>query len=551
MDMSRWISLLSRWRFRNRKKVFLGLCVLTLVMLGIFQVQLKTNSTGINTVHTSGLEHRDDVNEGIRVVRSSVRDPFFRDNRRLQSLVIVDDKEKMKVPRNERDEPPAEIEEQASDDLHEKEEVNKPLLTEKGSHGGGIMKRLRKIQDVFKDGDKNKTLSKQYDTGDDQHQALVKELYGLLLKLENEGIDINDGNKVVSEENLQNGKQLPFDPLKYPQRVDVGNLVETFAKGGYLPSNPINPWKYSPVINPTQKCKRYKGGSVFLLFVVKTRPDNFMKRKTIRETWADEKRFPNMRTVFSIGISQDSKTMRKIKQESLKYKDVLLMDYMDSYNNLTLKTTSGINWAVAHCNEADFMVSVDDDMYVATDLLIQHLKDMSPEDAERLYHGHMYHNTKPFRQEEEDAWENKWVMSKEEYAFNSYPDYIFGGFVIMSMRTVLEMSVAIPYTKPIRMEDVYLGIVASRLGIVATNTDLVDYHITYSNSEKFKSLIASHYYSSSYMLRKTWECHLSIVYKDVEKSVYCLYLKIELQTLKDKITNIMEWIEMSDVAIRH
>ncbi|OWF34820.1 lactosylceramide 1,3-N-acetyl-beta-D-glucosaminyltransferase B-like [Mizuhopecten yessoensis] len=554
MELLRYIPVSAMRWFLWRRATLLVLCVLTVVVLGIFQTNLKTDreklNREINILHTARLD------EGARAGRG-VDGVLHADLRRLQSLVLVDGK-KSRIHRSS-----------YSDDRQPSSGNTNQTLED----GDTFQNRLRKVNNeerlikepyVDKIADEkergkshyldddiniNKTSHERYNAEEKESQLLMDELYKLLSKLEKEGIDKVDLEKeLISDDGEKEDEQNPFDPLHYPQRINVEKIVKTFVKNGDLPSNPINEWKYTPIIDPSSKCENSKNG-VFLLFIVKTKPDNFLKRKTIRKTWADEKRFPNIRTVFSIGIPRDSSTIKKIKLESLKYKDVLLMDYMDTYHNLTLKTTSGINWAVARCAVAEFVVSVDDDMYVATDFLLQHLKDMPQAEAERLYHGHLYHDTSPVRHGEKDEWHSKWIVTKEEYPFDTYPDYIFGGFIIMSMRTVLEMSLAIPYTKPINMEDVYLGIVASRLGIVATNTDLVDFYITYSNTEKFKTLIASHYYTSTQMLKKAWECHLSIVGNDVEKSVFCSYLKKELEQLKKKVNEILDWIDLSNNAL--
>ncbi|OWF34822.1 N-acetyllactosaminide beta-1,3-N-acetylglucosaminyltransferase 2-like [Mizuhopecten yessoensis] len=382
-----------------------------------------------------------------------------------------------------------------------------------------------------------------------EKQHLIDSLSRLLAKLDDKDIDTDLEQKLFAD--VEDSKHLPgFDPKLYPQKLDIPKLLNDFAQTGDLPDHAINKWAFHPIINPSNVCGEPGVQSkVFLLFIVKTKPDNFVKRRTIRKTWADPVRFPNIRTVFSVGVPKSSNTMKKLKTESMKYKDVLLMDYIDSYYNLTLKTTSDINWAVAHCSMADFVVSIDDDIYMATDLLIQHLQDVPKTEAERLYMGYVYKDTMPVRKETSNAYIEKWIISEKEYAFSTYPDYIFGGCIIMSMRTVVEMYMIIPYTKPIVMEDVYVGILASRLGITPSHTDLIDVYVTYSNTEKFKTLIASHYYKTSHMLRQAWECHLSIVNNDVEKAVFCSYLKEELQTLRDHVSTILDWVDLSNDAI--
>ncbi|XP_069128315.1 uncharacterized protein [Argopecten irradians] len=435
------------------------------------------------------------------------------------------------------------------------DETNNKKLTFKSSRLG----EQKKLSETMLDGDDREIIpnsdkdemTRKENNADQEQEALIETLSQLLAKLDENGVD-TDLKKIMSEKSeTKNDKHLPkFDPALYPQKLDIPKLLRDVAETGEFPGHQINKWKYQPVINPSNACENSNVKSkVFLLFIVKTKTDNFLKRKSIRKTWGDQVRFPNIRTVFSVGLPKSSHTMKKLKLESVTYKDILLMDYMDTYYNLTLKTTSGINWAVAHCSSAEFVVSVDDDMYVATDFLLKHLEDLPQKQADRLYLGHVYENTAPVREHNYDEYTQKWIVDEEEYAFRTYPDYVFGGFIVMSMRTVVEIYTIIPYTKPIAMEDVYVGILASRLGIVPTDTDLVDVYVTYSNSEKFKSLLASHFYKSSSMLKKTWECHLSLTTKDVEKAVFCTFLKEELESLREHISNMLDWIEMSNSAV--
>jgi len=37
---------------------------------------------------------------------------------------------------------------------------------------------------------------------------------------------------------------------------------------------------------------------------------------------------------------------------------------MDSYNNLTLKTISMLEWSMEHCPKAQYVLKTDDDMYI-------------------------------------------------------------------------------------------------------------------------------------------------------------------------------------------
>ena len=39
-------------------------------------------------------------------------------------------------------------------------------------------------------------------------------------------------------------------------------------------------------------------------------------------------------------------------------------DFLDTYQNLTLKTLAGVKWAGQFCGQAEFVMKTDDDMYV-------------------------------------------------------------------------------------------------------------------------------------------------------------------------------------------
>lgn len=93
-----------------------------------------------------------------------------------------------------------------------------------------------------------------------------------------------------------------------------------------------------------------------ILFLVKTALWNFERRLAIRQTWGSEEQFSNglIRTVFLIGKSQNHTLQTKVDEEDAKYEDIVQFNYMDTYNNLTLKTISGLKWAVEHCSHASY-----------------------------------------------------------------------------------------------------------------------------------------------------------------------------------------------------
>ncbi|XP_033737075.1 beta-1,3-galactosyltransferase brn-like [Pecten maximus] len=329
-----------------------------------------------------------------------------------------------------------------------------------------------------------------------------------------------------------------FSPNTYPCSVNLSRILRQYDTEGFAEEQPINNINYSYTVNPYNTCK--VSDNIKVLFIVKSRPDHTLPRTVIRETWANTKRFPSIRVIFSFGMPKYSSRLQALLGESSTHGDILIVkDYIDDYYNLTQKTIGGFKWAVTHCKHAAYVVSVDDDVYVAPDLLLRILDRPHIRKVERLFSGHLMIDTKPIRNPKD-----KWLVSMSEYPFTNYPNYIFGGFVIMSMSTVRDFTIAAMYTKLFKFEDVYLGILAAKIGIEATNNGYVNSKKTFTVSESFKTLIASHFYDNPKDLQRAWDCHLSILDQNNDKSIFCDYIGKRLQKLKSEIDSIISWMEI-------
>ena len=56
------------------------------------------------------------------------------------------------------------------------------------------------------------------------------------------------------------------------------------------------------------------------------------------------------------------KTLSK-EVENRKFGDIVQGDFVDSYNNLSFKGIMGNLWVAEFCEQADFVVKTDDDLY--------------------------------------------------------------------------------------------------------------------------------------------------------------------------------------------
>ena len=80
--------------------------------------------------------------------------------------------------------------------------------------------------------------------------------------------------------------------------------------------------------------------------------------------------------VFLLGntATPDQGLEQEIRAEEAGHGDMVREDFLDTYQNLTLKTLAGIKWAGQFCGQAEFVMKTDDDMYVNLDNMMEYLK---------------------------------------------------------------------------------------------------------------------------------------------------------------------------------
>ncbi len=153
------------------------------------------------------------------------------------------------------------------------------------------------------------------------------------------------------------------------------------ARLGLLPLANAEPLKleFGPVINDVlsfrypitiQPCPNVTvNPSVFVAVI--SAPSNFEKRKMIRKTWKKHLKAENEKGSlvtagfgFIVGLTANNVTQAKIEEESKLYGDIIQIGMSDFYRNLSSKVAGLFNWLYRHCPEVDFLLKVDDDVYV-------------------------------------------------------------------------------------------------------------------------------------------------------------------------------------------
>lgn len=63
-----------------------------------------------------------------------------------------------------------------------------------------------------------------------------------------------------------------------------------------------------------------------------------------------------------------------VEEESLHHSDIIQEGFVDSYNNLTLKSVMMLKWVLSNCHSVRYIMKTDDDMFVNINNLVRLLK---------------------------------------------------------------------------------------------------------------------------------------------------------------------------------
>ncbi|KAH9498490.1 Beta-1,3-galactosyltransferase 1 [Bulinus truncatus] len=112
-----------------------------------------------------------------------------------------------------------------------------------------------------------------------------------------------------------------------------------------------------------------------ILYLINSIPSNSEQRQKIRDTFVASKFFPPhvISYVFLVGATAMSNLQTNLKHESLMYGDIVQGDFRDMPGNSSLKGLMGMRWVTEHCSQAEFVMKIDDEVFVDSDKLLNGL----------------------------------------------------------------------------------------------------------------------------------------------------------------------------------
>ncbi|XP_030072116.1 UDP-GalNAc:beta-1,3-N-acetylgalactosaminyltransferase 1 [Microcaecilia unicolor] len=243
----------------------------------------------------------------------------------------------------------------------------------------------------------------------------------------------------------------------------------------------------------------------FLVILVTSRPSDMKARQAIRSTWGSKQTWwgQEVVTLFLVGReieAVDRITPLTVEDESHSFGDIIRQDFLDTYDNLTLKTIMAFQWVSEFCSNTKYIMKADSDVFVNTGNLVRFLLNFNS--TESLFTGFPLIDNNSNRE-----FFLKTYISYQEYPFRLYPPYCSGLGYVLSNKLALRIYETMSHIKPIKFEDAYVGFCLQKLRVkvhVPEDAELFFLYKINFNICKYRHLIAVHGLSSNEII-KFWQ----------------------------------------------
>ncbi|XP_022805076.1 beta-1,3-galactosyltransferase 1-like [Stylophora pistillata] len=221
----------------------------------------------------------------------------------------------------------------------------------------------------------------------------------------------------------------------------------------------------------TQPTLSSSNKSIFLLILITSGVGKLYseRRNSVRKTWGDKSiksGWRNWELAFVIGKALGAQQSEEISQEAAVFKDILVLNMTDSYNNLVIKIFSELLWSLIYVNPR-FILKADDDVYVRIPRLLSWLDNYANDNyandnyaGDKLYGGFVIGDADVKR---EEKWKNR--VAKDCLARDFYAPYCSGPFYVLSTDVLPSIFEAVERKPAFPVEDAYMGILAQEIGL--------------------------------------------------------------------------------------
>lgn len=156
-----------------------------------------------------------------------------------------------------------------------------------------------------------------------------------------------------------------------------------------------------------------------------------------------------MKTIFVLAAIRSLDQQSQIYEESQVHHDIIQLDFLDSYLNLTLKTLSILHWTKYFCPKAKWILKSDEDVFV------------DPFTLKKIVGWNRWANYICKLNEDltvcrpGQSCKEKWYIPYEMYPYEEYPRYCNGPAYIISSNMARNIYRVANKIQPYLMEDAY------------------------------------------------------------------------------------------------
>uniref|UniRef100_A0A5K4F646 Hexosyltransferase n=1 Tax=Schistosoma mansoni TaxID=6183 RepID=A0A5K4F646_SCHMA len=287
----------------------------------------------------------------------------------------------------------------------------------------------------------------------------------------------------------------------YPKYFNVTKALKAISSGLSLKEIPCNNDDLIAVRLPKRTCNPCsRTKNVNLVVIVKSCVYCFEQRAFARMTYMNKDLWKNfsVQFVFTVGLPTPNETntyhfdgfmttltinsmrlsnkyvskwsiAKILSNESKMHNDMLIGAFHDTYFNLTSKMMLSLRWATNFCiPQSPLFLFIDDDYLLHPNNTINLIRKFNYSQLKSLAAGSVYFGSvdRP-----RNGYGGRWAVSYNEYPWDYYPRYFLGIGYFLGADVVHDASFAMPFTKQMRIDDVYLGIILKRLNRTLTHLD--------------------------------------------------------------------------------
>jgi hypothetical protein len=249
--------------------------------------------------------------------------------------------------------------------------------------------------------------------------------------------------------------------LNKQEKARALSLLSNDSVEFYIIKNKFHPAKLTLVNKPWNVCAVNKGETVDALIIVHTRTGSFELREFIRRTWANRTLFPTVNVAFVIGRSASDNINSEIDNEAARHGDIMQGNFTDTYLNLPFKPLAWLPWINNNCLNAKLLIKVDDDVVVNTRRVLDFVKTNRLNHQERSFTCDMLKESRIDRDPH-----SPYFISFDEHEADQelYDPYCNGAAMLISNDLIPLLNNLTYTTSSTRFDDVYLGMLAKRIG---------------------------------------------------------------------------------------